>query len=212
MSKKIRGFLKKYFITGLLVTLPLGLTYWILKILIPPLERLIGNPIQQYLHIYIPGLGIILLVCLILLIGIFASNLLGRKLGQLGEWVLDRIPFVRIIYKFIKQLVNTIFSQGKANFKGVVLVEYPRKGIYSIGFLTSESRGEVQRVTRQKLVNVFLPTTPNPTSGYFLLLPEQDVTMLHMTVEEGLKMIISAGMVTPDDRPELEPNNIEGVS
>jgi len=207
MTKKIRGLLKKYFIAGILVTLPLGLTYWILKILLPPVERLIGYPIQRYLKIYIPGMGIILLVCLILLIGIFASNFFGKKLGQIGERILDKIPLVRIIYKFIKQLVNTLFSQGQANFKGVVFVEYPRKGIYSIGFLTSESRGEVQSIAEEKLVNVFIPTTPNPTSGFFLIFPEKDVTILNMTVEEGLKMIISAGMITPAERCDLPKGN-----
>jgi len=206
MTKKIRGLLKKYFITGILVTLPLGLTYWILKILLPPVDRLIGYPLRHYLHLYFPGMGILLLACLILLIGIFASNFLGRKLGQLGERILEKIPFVRIIYKFVKQLVDTLFAQGKAQFKGVVFVEYPRRGIYSIGFLTGDSRGEVRTITGEKMVNVFIPTTPNPTSGFFLIFPEKDVKILDMTVEEGLKMIISAGMITPERRPLPQEN------
>ncbi|NOY52559.1 MAG: DUF502 domain-containing protein [Deltaproteobacteria bacterium] len=203
MTKTIRRLLRKYFITGILVTLPLGLTYWILKILLPPVEQLIGYPIRHYLKIYFPGMGILLLACLILLIGIFASNFFGRKLGQIGERILDKIPFVRIIYKFVKQLVDTLFTQGQARFKGVVFVEYPRKGIYSIGFLTSECRGEIREITDEKLVNVFIPTTPNPTSGFFLIFPEKDVKILDMTVEEGLKMIISAGMITPAERCSL---------
>ncbi len=207
MRKTIRGLLKKYFITGILVTLPLGLTYWILKILLPPVERLIGYPIRHYLNIYFPGMGILLLACLILLIGIFASNFFGRKLGQIGERILDQIPFVRIIYKFVKQLVDTLFTQGQARFKGVVFVEYPRKGIYSIGFLTSECRGEIRTLTDEKLVNVFIPTTPNPTSGFFLIFPEKDVKILNMSVEEGLKMIISAGMITPAERCSLPKEN-----
>lgn len=199
MLKKIGGVLKKYFVTGLLVTLPLGLTYWILKVLLQSMERLIGNPIQRYLEIYIPGMGIILLVTLILLIGILARNLLGRKLGELGEMVLHKIPLVRIIYRFVKQLVNTIFMQDKAKFAGVVLVEYPRRGAYSIGFVTGESRGEVQEVSDTTLLNVFIPTTPNPTSGFYILFPREEVTYLNMTVEQGLKLIISAGMVTPEE-------------
>jgi len=207
MTKTIRGLLKKYFITGILVTLPLGLTYWILKILLPPVDRLIGHPLRRYLHIYFPGMGILLLGCLILLIGILASNFLGRKLGQWGERILEKIPFVRIIYKFVKQLVDTLFSQGKAQFKGVVFVEYPRQGIYSIGFLTGDSRGEIRSITDERLVNVFIPTTPNPTSGFFLIFPEKDVKILDMTVEEGLKMIISAGMITPEGRRPIPQEN-----
>lgn len=201
MLTKIRGVLKKYFITGLLVTLPLGLTYWILKVLLQSMERLIGNPIQRYLEIYIPGMGIILLVTLILLIGILARNLLGRKLGELGETMLHKIPLVRPIYKFVKQLVNTIFMQNQATPSAVVLVEYPRLGIYSIGFVTSETRGEVQEITEETLLNVFIPTTPNPTSGFYLLFPKEQVTYLNMTAEEGAKLIISAGMVTPQQGP-----------
>ncbi|MDX1763493.1 MAG: DUF502 domain-containing protein [bacterium] len=201
MLTKIRGVLKKYFITGLLVTLPLGLTYWILKVLLQSMERLIGNPIQRYLEIYIPGMGIILLVTLILLIGILARNLIGKKLGQLGETMLHKIPLVRPIYKFVKQLVNTVFMQDQARFNGVVLVEYPRLGIYSVGFVTGEARGEVQDVTDETLVNVFIPTTPNPTSGFYLLFPKEQVTYLNLTAEEGAKLIISAGMVTPEQIP-----------
>ncbi len=200
MLKKIRGYLRAYFITGLLVTLPLGLTYWILKVLLQSMESLIGNPIQRYLDIYIPGMGIILLISLILLVGIFARNFIGRKLGGLGEKVLHKIPLVRNIYTSIKQIVTTVFMQGKSNFRGVVLVEYPRLGIYSLGFITGDSTGQVQRITKDKMVNVFVPTTPNPTSGFFILFPEQDIILLNMTVEEGMKMLISAGMVTPPDR------------
>jgi uncharacterized membrane protein len=201
MLKKFRAFLKAYFITGILVLLPLALTFWILKALLQSMERLIGDPLQQYLHIYIPGIGIILLICLILLVGIFARNFIGKKLGQLGEKILSKIPLVRNIYSSIKQLIYTIFAQGKSNFRGVVLVEYPRRGAYSIGFITGETRGEVQQITNGTMVNVFIPTTPNPTSGFFILFPETEIKLLHMTVEEGLKMIISAGMVTPKERP-----------
>lgn len=209
MLKKIRGYLRAYFITGLLVTLPLGLTYWILKVLLQSMESLIGNPIQLYLDIYIPGMGIILLISLILLIGIFARNFIGRKLGGLGEKILNKIPLVRNIYTSIKQIVTTIFMQGKSNFRGVVLVEYPRRGAYSVGFVTGDTKGQIQRITEDNLVNVFVPTTPNPTSGFFILFPENDITLLNMTVEEGMKMIISAGMVTPPDRtlPPVEESN-----
>jgi uncharacterized membrane protein len=209
MLKRIRSYLRTYFITGLLVTLPLGLTYWILKVLLQSMESLIGNPIQRYLDIYIPGMGIILLISLILLIGIFARNFIGRKLGGLGEKILNKIPLVRNIYTSIKQIVTTIFMQGKSNFRGVVLVEYPRRGAYSVGFVTGDTKGQIQRITEDNLVNVFVPTTPNPTSGFFILFPENDITLLNMTVEEGMKMIISAGMVTPPDRilPPVEESN-----
>ncbi|OIP63488.1 MAG: hypothetical protein CO150_04685 [Nitrospirae bacterium CG_4_9_14_3_um_filter_53_35] len=205
MKNKIKSLLKTYFITGLLVLLPLALTFWILNALLRNMEALIGDPIQQYLEIYIPGMGIMLLICLILLVGIFARNLIGRKLGHLGEMILNKIPLVRNIYTSIKQLINTLFLQGKDNFRGVVMVEYPRLGTYSLGFITGESRGEVQRITNEIIVNVFIPTTPNPTSGFLLLFPEKDIIHLHMTVEEGLKMIISGGMITPPDREVALP-------
>jgi uncharacterized membrane protein len=209
-KKTIGGLLKAYFITGLLVLLPLALTFWILTVIIQRLERLIGNPIQHYLDIYIPGMGLILLISLILLVGILARNFIGRKLGKLGEKILNKIPLVRNVYTWIKDLVNTIFRQGSNNFRGVVLVEYPRRGAYSVGFITGDTRGEVQRITQEKLVNVFVPTTPNPTSGFFILFPEEDVTFLKMTVEEGMKMIISAGIATPHEKPLPETHNIKG--
>lgn len=199
MWNKIKSLFKTYLITGLLVLLPLALTFWILNALLRSMEALIGDPIQQYLDIYIPGMGIILLLCLILLVGIFARNLIGKKLGQIGEKILKKIPLVSNIYSSFKQLVNTIFMQGKGNFRGVVLVEFPRKEIYSLGFITGTAVGEVQRLTQERVVNVFIPTTPNPTSGWFVLVPEKQITYLKMTVEEGLKMIISGGMVTPPD-------------
>jgi uncharacterized membrane protein len=154
-------------------------------------------------------MGIILLISLILLIGIFARNFIGKKLGGLGEKILNKIPLVRNIYTSIKQIVTTIFMQGKSNFRGVVLVEYPRRGAYSVGFVTGDTKGQIQRITEDNLVNVFVPTTPNPTSGFFILFPENDITLLNMTVEEGMKMIISAGMVTPPDRilPPVEESN-----
>lgn len=209
MLKKTGGFLRAYFITGLLVLLPLALTFWILKALLQGMERLIGDPIQQYLKTYIPGMGIILLVCLILLVGIFARNFIGKKLGQLGERILNRIPLVRNIYSSIKQLTNTIFLQGKSSFRGVVLVEYPRRGAYSIGFVTGHTRGEIQATTHETMVNVFIPTTPNPTSGFFILFPEEEIKHLNMSVEQGLKMIISAGMVTPEERAAVQQQKVQ---
>jgi uncharacterized membrane protein len=131
MQKGIKGLLKTYFITGLLVTLPLGLTYWILKVLLQSMEKLIGDPIQRYLDIYIPGMGIILLICLILLIGIFAKNFIGRKLGEWVEKILRKIPLVSNVYAWIKELINTIFHRGKSSFQEVVLVEYPPPATFS---------------------------------------------------------------------------------
>ncbi|MEK6777919.1 MAG: DUF502 domain-containing protein [bacterium] len=209
MWNKIKSLFKTYLITGLLVLLPLALTFWILNALLRSMEALIGDPIQRYLDIYIPGMGIILLLCLILLVGIFARNLIGKKLGRIGERILKKIPLVSNIYSSFKQLINTIFMQGKGNFRGVVLVEFPRKGVYSLGFITGTALGEVQRLTQEKVVNVFVPTTPNPTSGFFMLIPEQDIIFLKMTVEEGLKMIISGGMVTPPDRGDSQPHETE---
>ncbi len=160
-------------------------------------EGFLGDLLKRHLDFYIPGLGIVSLILLIFFIGVFATNFVGRKIFELWEYLLKGVPVVRNVYSVIKSIVDTVSLQGKQNFNRVVLIEFPRKGQFSLAFVTGTTQGEAQRVTQQNVVNVYVPTTPNPTSGYMLLVPEEDIIPLSMSVEEGMKMIISGGFYTP---------------
>ncbi|MBD3319798.1 MAG: DUF502 domain-containing protein [Chitinivibrionales bacterium] len=185
--------LKKYFASGLLVVVPIALTVYILMILIKFTDRLF--PIS-FLPFYIPGFGVIITLCIILLVGIITTNYLGKKLVALGEFIIARIPLVKEIYNSIKQISEAMFAMEDTSFRRVVLIEYPRRGIYTMVFVTGITKGEIQAKTKQKLLNVFVPTTPNPTSGFYLMVPETDVIELGMSTEEGFRLIISGGMAS----------------
>ena len=200
--KRLRTSLKNYFLTGLLVILPIFITVKVILFLIRGMDAILKIiPVkylpETYLHIHIPGLGLIFVVILVLAAGLLTRNIVGRKIVHLGENVVDRIPLVRILYAGVKQLLETIFLQKTDAFKRVALVEYPRRGTYVIGFITGESKGEVQDKTDKHMMNVFVPTTPNPTSGFYILIPEDEVVMLNMSVEDAFKLIISGGIVSP---------------
>ncbi|MEW6615374.1 MAG: DUF502 domain-containing protein [Thermodesulfobacteriota bacterium] len=202
--------IKNYFITGLLVIIPAGLTIYILDILIGIMDRVLNYlPLKfhpdTYLPFHIPGLGLIATAVFTILVGILTQNLLGKKLVYLWEWAVSRVPFVRNIYLAIKQLVEAIFAQDSKGFKRVVLVEAPMKDMWIMGFLTGVTEGEVQDKTEKRVVNVFVPTTPNPTTGLYLLVPEKDVINLDMTVEDAFKLIMSGGIVTPSDKLTVTP-------
>jgi uncharacterized membrane protein len=154
--------------------------------------------------ISIPGVGLVATLLLILAIGMLATNIFGRSLVSFSERIVDRIPVVKGIYMLFKQVSDTVLNRDRGAFRQVVLIEYPRKEIWSVAFVTGVSSGEVQKVTERKLVNIFVPTTPNPTSGFYILVPEEDMIPLTMTVEEAFKLIISGGMVTPPIR-ETQP-------
>jgi uncharacterized membrane protein len=194
---------RKYLIAGLLVWLPLAATVGIIKLVIDLLDKLILLLPQDYqpenlLGFYIPGLGLLLAIGVLVLTGMLAANLLGRQMVSLWESILSRIPIVRNIYNAVKQIAATVLtSQGKS-FRKVVLAEYPRKGIWSIGFLTNEEVAFDCKELNGNMVAVFLPTTPNPTSGFILLFAKDDLIELDMSVEEGFKFIISVGVVVPE--------------
>jgi uncharacterized membrane protein len=198
--------LRRYFIAGLLVWLPVGATILVfslllrlangLLLLMPPALR----P-ETLLGIEIPGLGAILALIVLVITGMLAANLLGRRLVKTYESVLDRIPFVRTVYGVVKHFAEVVFSDSTTSFKKVLLIEYPRKNLYSLAFQTSEDPAEVHAVTGEPIVAVFLPTTPNPTSGFMLFVPTRSVIELDMSVEEALKMIISLGVVVPNWHP-----------
>lgn len=190
--------LRNYFITGLLVLLPIVATVYILGFIVNMAEILV-RPVGIFLRgepVY--GLGFVLTILIILLVGMVATNVLGKKAIGLGERLLARIPIIRSIYNTAKQLFDALLLRNKTAFKKVVMFEYPRKGIYQIGFLTYKGEGEIQHRVKREVVHVFLPTTPNPTSGFLLFIPEEDVVYLQMTVEEGLRLILSAGVFSPE--------------
>jgi len=193
--RKIKDFLKKYFITGLLVLIPLWVTYYVLSGLLGMIDGLLGDLPSLVIGFRFPGMGIITLVLFILIVGILSANYIGTHLVRWNDNLMQKVPIVRGIYTTVKRITET-FSV-KHNFKGVGLVEYPRKGCYSIGFVTSNIQ-EMDGLPGA-CVSVFIPTTPNPTAGFLLILPEQEVTRLNITVEEGMKFIISLGLVPLDE-------------
>jgi len=224
--------LRRYLVAGLLVWIPLGITILLIKFAVDQMDRTLGlipakyRPevlLQQVFMteepVVIPGLGVILVLLILLATGVFAANFLGRAF--LGGWdrLMERIPVVRSVYSAAKNFAEIVFSDSSNAFKKVLLIEYPRKGLYSLAFQTSTYLGEVQERTGEEVVGCFVPTTPNPTSGFIILVPKRDVVFLDMEVDEALKMIISLGVVVPKwigDRTrelpleEPEPGNTAG--
>lgn len=184
--------LKKSFFTGLLVVIPISATIYILIFLIGVLNNLLPFHFLPY------GTGVILTIILITLIGFMTTNLIGKRLIDTGEKFISSIPLVKNVYAAVKQISDAMLSSKGKNFRRVVLIEYPRKGIYTLAFVTGVSRGEVQDKTKGNVINLFVPTTPNPTSGFYLMVPEADVINLDMSVEDAFKLLISGGMVSAD--------------
>ena len=205
------GALRRYFIAGLLVWVPLGITALIIEVMVnlvygmllylPPALR----P-DTFFGVQIPALGVVVAVVAVLFIvlvtGMVVTNLFGKQLMRLGERALEKIPFVRGIYGAVKQVTETLFSNSGQSFRKVVLVPYPHPASWSLAFLTGEGTDEIRRKTGRELINVFIPTTPNPTSGFFLMFPREDVIELDMSADDGLKMLLSVGVVQPKARKE----------
>jgi uncharacterized membrane protein len=191
--KKLQSFLKKNFFTGLLVVVPVGVTVLVLKALLVWIDGILGNLEKELLGQYYPGLGIVTLVLLILLVGMISANYIGKKVLHAWDRLLRRLPLVRGIYSTVRQMMET-FSADQS-FHGVGLVEYPRKGCFSVGFITGQANEHVMGLSG-KYFSVFVPTTPNPTAGFLLILPENEVRKLDMTVDEGMKYIVSLGLVS----------------
>jgi uncharacterized membrane protein len=202
LGARLRG----YFFAGILVLAPISITVYIAWLLISFIDEQVFavippayNP-ETYLPFSIPGIGVILMLVSVTLIGALTAGYLGRLLLRLSERVLNRMPIVRGIYAAAKQIVETVISNQSTAFREVVLVEYPRKGAWTMGFLTGRTIDQVAGASGQRLVNVFVPTTPNPTSGFLLFVPEADVRRVSMSVEEAIKLVISTGIVTPSVR------------
>ncbi|MCH8308219.1 MAG: DUF502 domain-containing protein [Proteobacteria bacterium] len=194
--------LRRYLVAGLLVWIPLGVTILILKVLISLMDKSLLLIPQQYrpeewLGFSVPGLGLILTLLVLLVTGLLAANIVGRSMVSLWESLLDRIPVVRSVYSAAKNFTEIVFSDSGQSFKKVLLIEYPRKGIYSLAFQTATNLGEVQGRMGEQMVCTFVPTTPNPTSGYIIIVPKKDIIELDMEIDEALKMIISLGVVIP---------------
>jgi uncharacterized membrane protein len=209
MTRGMVESFRRYFVRGLLALLPITLTVFILDWLVRFMEgglNFLPGPLRpyNYLPFYFPGVGALTTILVVWLMGVFVTHVASVRFQALWDRLVHAIPFVSGIYKAVKQLVDAIFSQDKSSFRRVVLIEYPRKGIYSLGLVTGVSEGEIQDLTQERVINVFIPTTPNPTSGWYILVPEKDAVTLEMSVEEAFKLIISGGMVVPAARSPLE--------
>ena len=198
--------LRTYFLTGIVVSAPVGITIWLIWLFVAFVDRTVVplipdayNP-SDVLGVSVPGIGVIVVLLVVTIIGFMVTNFFGRFMVRMGENMVSRVPVVRTIYGVLKQIFDAVLAQSEGAFREVILIEYPRKSIWVLGFVTSTTHGEVQRVTPEEMVNVFLPTTPNPTSGFLLFVPRKDCITLEMTVEEGVKLVISGGIVSPPDR------------
>jgi len=189
--------LRRYFLTGIVAILPVTVTAWVLVKVFLALDNGVSPYIAKWVGFEIPGLGFVVTMLLVLLIGVFASNIIGRQIIHFFERLFVRLPLVSRIYTAVKQIGDAVLGSKKHLFESVVMFEYPRRGTWAIGFVTSRHDGFLDRHTGHAHYHVFVPTTPNPTSGFLLFLPEEDLIHLDMSVEDGLKLVISGGAVSP---------------
>jgi len=197
--KTLRASLKRYFLTGLLVITPIWGTVLILKTLFVTVDSILGDMLARVFTpgYYVPGLGILTLVLLIFVTGLLAANFIGGQIVRLWEEFLHRVPVVRGIYSTLKSMMDILSFTEREKYNRVVLIQFPKNGHYCFAFVTGVTRGEIQDISPDPLVNVYVPTSPNPTSGYFLLVPEKEVVPLDMSVEEAMKLIVSGGLYIP---------------
>lgn len=206
---------RAYFLTGILITAPLFITGYLAWLFIgfvdakvTPLLPEQYNP-ESYLPFGVPGLGLIILFVFLTIVGAVTAGFFGKLWLRFTERLLNRMPVVRNIYSAVKQILETVLAQQSSAFREAVLVEYPRRGLWAIAFITGRTEGEVQNVTEEECINIFLPTTPNPTSGFLLFVPKKDLISLSMSTEEAIKMVISGGIITPPDlRTQKQKNTI----
>lgn len=202
--------LRRYFVAGLLFWVPVAVTILIIGFLVDLLDRsMVLVPLkyrpEALFGFAVPGLGVLFAVLVVFLTGVIVANLLGRRLLQFWEALLSRIPFVRSIYATAKQVMETVVSGNGKSFREVVMLEYPRKGLWTLAFVTGEGLPAARNITGENLLNIYLPTTPNPTSGFFLMVAEKDLVRLGLSVEDGLKLILSTGVILPQtSAAELE--------
>lgn len=203
--------LRRYFLTGFIITAPLAITLYMIWTLVEWVDSWIipyvpaaYNP-DTYLSFHVPGAGFLIALIVITIVGFLTANIIGKSIVSYGEKMLAKMPIVRNLYNGLKQIFQTVLSDKSESFKDVGLLEYPRKGLWAIVFIATETKGEVDEVLKEKgheTLSIFLPTTPNPTSGFLLFVPKKDVIILEQSVEDAAKLVISAGLVTPDEMQE----------
>jgi len=211
----VGGRLRAYFLTGLLVTAPISITIlaaWLfidfVDQKVTPLIPQAYNP-ETYLPFSLPGLGLVIVLAVLTIVGMLTAGFVGKLIVRVSESIMARMPVISGIYSATKQIFETVLAQKSQAFREAVLIEYPRRGIWAVGFITGTTKGEVQNLTAEDCVNIFLPTTPNPTSGFLLFVPKGDLVPLNMSVEQAVKMVISGGIVTP---PDLRPAEEQAVA
>ena len=198
------GRVRRYLIAGLLIWIPIGITIVVFRFVLGQMNRSLGLLPREHVPAFvfeIPYLGVILTFLLLLVTGLLTANIFGKTLVGWSEKLLHRIPLIRAVYSASKNFAEVVFSDSGESFKQVLLIEYPRKGVWSLAFMTSNQLGEVQHRTGQDVICTFVPTTPNPTSGFIIMVPTDEAIVLDMDVESALKMIISLGVVVPDWQP-----------
>jgi uncharacterized membrane protein len=200
MLKRVRNKLRNIFLAGLLVIIPVSIPVLLLSFLFTRLDRFFSPLFKALLGYNIPGLGVSMTIVAIFMVGLIATNFIGKKLVGLGEQFLNKIPLVRNIYQIAKQFLETVTLTDRNSFRQVVLIEYPRKGIYSLGFITCDDFWEAQDCTHEGIVNVFIPVTPNPTSGRLIIVPRQELIPLSMSIEDGIKVVVSGGAIVPKEQ------------
>lgn len=204
--------LRTYFIAGVVVTAPVGITAWLIWLVVDLFDRAVvplipdGYDPADVLGVSVPGIGVVAVLLLVTLIGALVTNFAGRFLVRFGERLLARVPVVRTVYGTLKQIFDAVLAQSANAFREVVLIEYPRQGIWAVAFVTREAPDEVRQAAEDDTVGVFLPTTPNPTSGFLLFVPRKDCIPLDMTVEQGVKLVISGGIVGPAEAAAQDRN------
>jgi len=216
MRLSIMGKLRGYFIAGILITAPISITFYLGWVFVAyvdskvtPLIPLKYNP-ETYLPYGVPGLGVVVMVVGLILIGALTAGFMGRFFQRIWGRLISKVPVLRGVYNALKQILETVLAQQSNAFREAVLVEYPRRGMWVIAFITGRTKGEVQSLTEPDVINLFVPTTPNPTSGFLIFVAKEDIVPLSMSVEEALKMVISGGIVTPlDHRPVADRGQVK---
>jgi len=210
--KIVKDIIKRQFLAGVLVVIPLILTYVVLRFLFETIDGILSPLIMRAFQYHIPGLGIVVTILLILLAGFFTRNLIGAKLYKYGDRILANIPVIRVVYLATKQLVEAVTLPSVKAFKEVVMVEYPRVGLYAIGFATNNVRLINNKAGTSRMVGIFIPSTPTPVSGFVIFAPEDEIITLNISVEDALKLLVSGGIVAPPELAALDHGDIAEVN
>ncbi|HDL03290.1 MAG: DUF502 domain-containing protein [Candidatus Zixiibacteriota bacterium] len=210
--KIVKDIIKRQFLAGVLVVIPLILTYVVLRFLFETIDGILSPLIMRAFQYHIPGLGIVVTILLILLAGFFTRNLIGAKLYKYGDRILANIPVIRVVYLATKQLVEAVTLPSVKAFKEVVMVEYPRVGLYAIGFATNNVKLISNKAGTSRMVGIFIPSTPTPVSGFVIFAPEDEIITLNISVEDALKLLVSGGIVAPPELAALDHGDIAEVN